>query len=70
MPEVHVRHDGQSWDFSFEQLDLGDLSEDSDVRTAVAEALDVPATKLANFSVDRNSETGDITVRPQAVFGK
>ena len=69
MSDVHVRYDGQSIDVGFDDLDLGDMSTDADVRRAVATHLEVPLTKLANFSVDRNAETGDVTLRPQATFG-
>lgn len=66
---VHVRYDGQSLDLPFQQLDLGDLSTDRDVRTAVANRLQQPARKFDNYVVDRNQATGHITLRPQAVFG-
>ena len=68
--QVHVRHDGQSWDLTFDELDIGDLSSDQDVKVAVARHLDVPVGKLNNFALDRNADTGDVTLRPQAVFGE
>ena len=66
--EVHVRYEGRSLDITFDDLDLGELSTDAEVRRAVAGFLEVPTNKLANFSVDRTEE-GDVTLRPQAVFG-
>lgn len=69
MAQVHVMYDGQSHDLEQQDLDVGDLSTDTQIRSAVAEALSVPTTKLANFSIDKNEETGDITLRPQASFG-
>ena len=66
---VHVRFDGQSLDLPFHQLDLGDLSSDRDVRTAVANRLNQPARKFDHYVVDRNKRTGHVTLRPQAVFG-
>lgn len=68
MSEVHVRYEGRSLDITFDDLDIGELSTDAEVRRNVAQFLEVPTQKLANFSVDK-SETGDITLRPQAVFG-
>lgn len=68
--ELHVRYNGESRDVGLADLDLGDLSTDADVRRAAATWLDAPLSKLANFSVDRNAETGDITLRPQAEFGR
>lgn len=69
MSQVHVRYDGQSLDIDFSQLDIGALSEDRAIKTALAGYLEVPENKFASFVVDRNTATGNITVRPQAVFG-
>ena len=68
-PEVHIRFNGTSHDTDFADLDLSEMSTDDTVREAVANYLDAPLNKLRNFVVDRNEETGDITVRPQATFG-
>jgi hypothetical protein len=65
---LHVRFEGQSWDIAFRVLDIGDLSTDRDVRQALARYLDVPARKLARYVVERHAN-GNITVRPEAVFG-
>lgn len=70
MPALHVRYEGRSIDLVTDDLDIGDESTDHDIRAAVATALEVPANKLAAFTVDRNPETLDITLRPQAVFGQ
>lgn len=76
MSQVHVRFEGQSLDYPFESIDVGELSTDQEVKqnvaTAMASDLDRPSdtilVKLSNFRLDRNS-TGDITLRPQASFG-
>ena len=67
--QAHIFYEGQAWDLDFDNIDVGMLSNDADVRNKVAEALGVPGMKLANFRVERNEETQDITLRPQAVFG-
>ena len=69
MAQVHLRFEGQSWDWELAELDLGDLSSDADVKTAVAGAVNAPVGKLTYFQIERNADTGDITLRPQAVFG-
>ena len=69
IPMLHVRHDGGSHDVPLTELDLGDLSTDQQVREAAASHLGVPVAKLQNYAVDKNTETGDVTLRPQAVFG-
>jgi len=69
MPSLHIRYEGQSRDVDFVEVDLGDLSNDIQVKRAAAQHFNVPQTKFEGFIVDRNQETGDITLRPQAVFG-
>lgn len=66
--QLHIKYDGGSIDVDLENVDLGNLSEDNDIRTAAATHLNVPVSKFANFIVDRNEETDDITLRPQATF--
>ena len=65
---LHVRVEGRSLDIPLNDLDLGDLSSDRDVATATARYLDLPARVLRDHVVDRH-ETGNLTIRPQAVFG-
>lgn len=74
MTQVHIRYEGQSWDFTMEQLDVGDLSTDAQVRQAVglaleAQGVEVPRGKLDALRIDRNAQTGEMTLRPNAVFG-
>ena len=67
---VHVRYEGESVEYEQgEDIDVGPLSSDQEVRTAVAALTGAPLAKLDNFMVDRNEATGDVTLRPQAVFG-
>lgn len=69
MNSLHIMYDGQSLDVSLDNMDIGTLSDDQQIKQAVASHLDVPITKLANFDIDRNTLTGDITLRPRATFG-
>lgn len=68
-PQLHVRYDGESIDVPLRNVDIGDISTDSDIRRAAANYLNVPESKFDNFTVDKNASTGDVTLRPQAVFG-
>jgi hypothetical protein len=65
---LHVRLDGQSLDIPLADLDLGSASEDREVKRALARHLAVPEGRLRDYTVDRH-ETGNVTVRPEAVFG-
>ena len=69
MLQVHVRYDGRSIDVDQAELDIGVLSTNQQIRQAVAGHLGIPPVKLAGFVVDKNTETGHITMRPDAVFG-
>lgn len=74
-PQLHVRYDGRSFDVGLDELDVGILSNDGEVRVAAAGYLtrfletDIPASKLQSFVVDRNQASGDLDLRPPAVFG-
>ena len=65
---VHIRFEGRSWAIALALLDIGELSVDSEVRAALARYLEVPPAKLAPYVVERHAN-GNITVRPEAVFG-
>ena len=69
IPMLHLRYDGGSHDVPLTEVDLGDAATDAQIREAAATHLSVPLSKMAGYVVDRNTETGDITLRPQAVFG-
>ena len=65
---IHVRFEGRSQDIAFAILDIGDLSSDQDIRNALARYFDVPERKFAAYVVERHTN-GNMTVRPEAVFG-
>ena len=65
---VHVRFNGRSVDIPLADLDVGQLSNDNQIRSATARYLDVPINEFRNYVVDRH-ETDNLTIRPPAVFG-
>lgn len=65
---LHVRFDGRSCDVPLNDLDIGNLSTDEQVKNRLATYLSVPVEKFTYYKVDRH-ETGNMTVRPEAVFG-
>lgn len=67
-PMLHIRYEGRSYDVPLTDLDLGPLSTDDDVRTALARYLDVSTRSLRSYVVERHA-TGNMTVRPEAIFG-
>jgi hypothetical protein len=67
-PVLHIRFDGRSFDLPLADLDVGVLSSDAEIKIALSGYLNVPVVKFRDYAVDRH-ETGNLTVRPQAVFG-
>ena len=67
-PLLHIRFDGRSFDIPFADLDVGTMSRDADVKGALAGYLNAPVEKFRDYTVDRH-DTGNLTVRPEAVFG-
>ena len=65
---VHIRFEGRSRDIPLSDLDVGSLSGDGAIKQALARYLEVPEAKLRDYVIDRH-ETGNLTVRPEAVFG-
>ena len=67
-PVLHIRFDGRSFDIPLSDLDVGALSSDVDIKRALGGYLNVPVEKFRDYTVDRH-ETGNLTARPEAVFG-
>lgn len=68
VPWLHIRFEGRSYDLPLAQLDLGPMSSDEDVRTALAGYLGVTGRTLSYYVIERHAN-GNMTVRPEAVFG-
>ena len=67
-PVAHVRFDGRSIDVRLDALGLGADANESEVKRAVARFLEVSENRLRDYVLDRH-ENGNVTIRPQAVFG-
>lgn len=65
---IHVRFEGRSRDIPLGELDIGNASSDGDIKRALARHLEVPEARFRDYAIDRH-ETGNMTVRPEAVFG-
>ena len=65
---LHLRFEGRSFDIPLGDLDVGGLSSDQAIRLALAAYLSVPEGKFGHYVIDRH-DTGNFTVRPEAVFG-
>lgn len=67
-PMIHIRFQGQSWRLEARDLNIGNHSSDQQIKQALAQHFDVPVGKFAAYVIERH-ENGNMTVRPEAVFG-
>ena len=65
---LHVRFQGQSRNIALDILDVTQASSDQAVIQAVAAFLDVDVKAFRSMVIER-LENGNMTMRPQAVFG-
>ena len=65
---LHLRFEGRSCDVPLNDIDVGNMASDEQVKNRLAAYLDVPEQRFQFYVVDRH-ETGNMTVRPEAVFG-
>jgi hypothetical protein len=67
-PVIHVRVLGRSRDIALDLLDIGTQSPDNVIRDAIARFMEVSPEQLKGTVVERH-ENGNLTLRPEAVFG-
>lgn len=67
-PLLHLRFEGKSREIAFDILDIGTASTDEAVRAAVAAFLDINPARLTGTVLERH-ENGNMTLRPEALFG-
>lgn len=65
---IHLRFEGRSMDISERQLGVAGSASDKEIRSSLAQYLDVAVDKFAFYVIDRRP-SGDLIVRPQAVYG-
>ena len=65
---LHIRFEGRSYDIPLNELDIGDASTDPQIMQVVATRLEISVDRLSAYVVEKH-RTGNITVRPEAVFG-
>jgi len=65
---VHIRFEGRSVDVVETQLGITGSMSDMAVKERVARHLDVNSDRLSAYVVDRRP-SGDLIVRPEAVYG-
>jgi hypothetical protein len=65
---VHVRQAGRSYDLRAAQIQVTPRASDAQIRSAVARHLNLAEESVRDLVVDRRP-SGDIVLRPEAVYG-
>ena len=65
---VHIRFEGQSFDVAENQLAVTTAMSDRDIKREIARHLEKRADAFDGYVVDRRP-SGDLVVRPEAVYG-
>lgn len=65
---VHIRFEGRSLDIPETQLGITTGMGDVAVKEQVSRHLDVNTSRLSTYVVDRRP-SGDLIIRPEAVYG-
>ncbi len=65
---VHVRFAGRSFDIPMPMLGIGPAWPDDQIKRALARHIEVPEGAFKAYVIDRHPN-GNLTVRPEAVFG-
>lgn len=65
---LHLRFQGRSRDIALEALGINSGTSDAEIRSAVAQFVDVALKDFDHTVIERHSN-GNLTLRPEAVFG-
>jgi hypothetical protein len=65
---VHIRFEGRSFDVAESQIGISTGMNDTTVKERLANHLDVNRNRLESYVIDRRP-SGDLIVRPEAVYG-
>ncbi len=65
---VHVRFNGRSTDVPLAAVGIGPATGDEQAKRQLAAFLEVAPRQLADYVLDRHAN-GNLTLRPEAVFG-
>lgn len=65
---LHLRFEGRSRDIALDTLAITAGTPDNEIKASVAQFLDVALANLDTTVIERH-ENGNLTLRPEAVFG-
>ena len=65
---VHVRFEGRSYDIAENQLDVTTGMNDAVIKERLVKHFDVTRDRFQDYVIDRRP-SGDLIIRPEAVYG-
>jgi flavin reductase (DIM6/NTAB) family NADH-FMN oxidoreductase RutF len=65
---VHIRFEGRSYDVAEKQLGIAAEMSDQAIKERLAQHFDVKGDRFESYVLDRRP-SGDLIVRPEAVYG-
>ncbi|BAZ67677.1 MAG: hypothetical protein KME28_00785 [Pelatocladus maniniholoensis HA4357-MV3] len=65
---VHIRFEGRSYDVSESQLGLTANMNDTAIKQRLSQHFEVQLNRFESYVIDRRA-SGDLIVRPEAVYG-
>lgn len=65
---VHVRFEGRSFDVAENRLGINASTSDVAIKERLSQHLDVAQERLSEYVIDRRP-SGDVIIRPEAVYG-
>lgn len=65
---IHIRFEGRSMDIPERKIQVKSAMADGDIKNQVARFLEVDYPRLQSYVVDRRP-SGDVVIRPEAVYG-
>ena len=65
---VHIRFEGRSYDITENQLGITENMKENAIKERLAQHFDVGSDRFNSYVLDRRP-SGDLIVRPEAVYG-
>ncbi len=65
---VHIRFEGRSFDLTENTLGITRQTSDTSVKERLGQHLDISQDRLNDYVIDRRP-SGDVIIRPEAVYG-
>jgi hypothetical protein len=65
---VHIRFEGRSFDLAENTLNITNQTSDTAIKERLGQHLDIAQERLNDYVIDRRP-SGDVIIRPEAVYG-